>query len=47
MYGSVVMFGSISDMCKAGGESTSKANFFGNEFMSLTNQCLKRDPTLR
>ncbi|XP_050034629.1 STE20-related kinase adapter protein alpha isoform X1 [Dermacentor andersoni] len=38
---------SSQDMCKAGGESTSKANFFGNEFMSLTNQCLKRDPTLR
>ncbi|XP_075749083.1 ste20-like kinase isoform X2 [Rhipicephalus microplus] len=45
---SVVCDGPASqDMRKAGGESTSKANFFGNEFTSLTNVCLKRDPTLR
>uniref|UniRef100_A0A023GCK3 Putative ste20-like serine/threonine protein kinase n=1 Tax=Amblyomma triste TaxID=251400 RepID=A0A023GCK3_AMBTT len=39
--------GSSQDMCRAGGESTAKANYFGSEFASLTNQCLKRDPTLR
>ncbi|XP_077562037.1 ste20-like kinase isoform X1 [Haemaphysalis longicornis] len=38
--------GSSQDMCKAGGEHPKKENF-GNEFTSLTNQCLKRDPTLR